>query len=327
MSTLEGFNKGVNLGGWLSQCMHTKEHQEQFIKEEDLRYIKLHKYDHVRVPVDYEVLVTDDGRWKEEGFFYLDRCISWCKKNDLHMIIDLHKTKGYTFDDPESSYAFFRDQSLMEFFFCIWEKLAARYGKEELVAFELLNEIVPYDVAEIWNEIIGIAVARIRAITKETYILIGGVCYNSISTIPLLRFPKSDHLIATFHCYEPFFFTHQGAAWVKIIPKGFRMRYPEEYDKASSFLAGSIQELLKENKVTTFGRSFFEILFEEALRVTKEAGVPLYCGEYGVICNADLESTRKWFHDIEAVFNRHGIGHASWNYKTLLFGLKERRLI
>ena len=39
MKKLEGFQHGINLGGWLSQCVHTREHYDSFIGEEDIRRI------------------------------------------------------------------------------------------------------------------------------------------------------------------------------------------------------------------------------------------------------------------------------------------------
>ena len=39
MKQLTGFQRGINLGGWLSQCTPTKEHYDTFITEQDLRTI------------------------------------------------------------------------------------------------------------------------------------------------------------------------------------------------------------------------------------------------------------------------------------------------
>ena len=61
MKKLEGFQHGINLGGWLSQCVHTPEHYDSFIGEEDIRRIASWGLDHVRVPVDYELIETQEG--------------------------------------------------------------------------------------------------------------------------------------------------------------------------------------------------------------------------------------------------------------------------
>ena len=59
LQTWEGYRHGVNLGGWLSQCNHTKERYDRFITEDDIRVIASWGLDHIRVPVDYN-LVEDE---------------------------------------------------------------------------------------------------------------------------------------------------------------------------------------------------------------------------------------------------------------------------
>ena len=56
MKRFEGYEKGVNLGGWFSQCDYTEERYQNFIREEDFAVIKSWGLDHVRVPVDYNLL-------------------------------------------------------------------------------------------------------------------------------------------------------------------------------------------------------------------------------------------------------------------------------
>ena len=54
MKTWNGFEKGINLGGWLSQWDLTdREHLETFITEQDIQDIRAMGADHVRLPVDY----------------------------------------------------------------------------------------------------------------------------------------------------------------------------------------------------------------------------------------------------------------------------------
>jgi aryl-phospho-beta-D-glucosidase BglC (GH1 family) len=57
MRTFKGYQKGINLGGWLSQCVsYEKEHFDNFIQEDDIKLIKSWGFDHVRLPVDYDVI-------------------------------------------------------------------------------------------------------------------------------------------------------------------------------------------------------------------------------------------------------------------------------
>ena len=53
MKKLEGFQKGVNLGGWISQFdRYDTVHFDTFITRADIEEIAGIGFDHVRVPVD-----------------------------------------------------------------------------------------------------------------------------------------------------------------------------------------------------------------------------------------------------------------------------------
>ena len=53
--------KGVNLGGWMSQCDYSEGRLNGFITEEDIKKIASWWMDHVRLPVDYNVIQNEDG--------------------------------------------------------------------------------------------------------------------------------------------------------------------------------------------------------------------------------------------------------------------------
>ena len=75
MRIFENFQKGVNLGGWISQFdKYDIEHFDTFITKKDIEYIASLGFDHVRVPVDYIVLETEEGEPIESGYQYLRNC-------------------------------------------------------------------------------------------------------------------------------------------------------------------------------------------------------------------------------------------------------------
>ena len=51
MKKWEGYMHGVNLGGWLSQCDHTKDRYDNFIKEEDFKRLSDLKINCVRINI------------------------------------------------------------------------------------------------------------------------------------------------------------------------------------------------------------------------------------------------------------------------------------
>ena len=67
MKKINGFYKGINFGGWLSQCNYEKEHLDTFIIENDFKTIASWGADHVRVPFDYNILENSDGSFRKKG--------------------------------------------------------------------------------------------------------------------------------------------------------------------------------------------------------------------------------------------------------------------
>ena len=149
-----GFYKGINLGGWLSQCDYSEERLNSFITEKDFEVIASWGFDHVRLPVDYNVIQDAEGRMMEKGLARIDAALRFCEKTGLHMVLDLHKTPGFSFDPQEQEMGFFRSAPDQQRFFTIWESFASRYaGKSELLMFDLLNEITEPAYLEDWNRI------------------------------------------------------------------------------------------------------------------------------------------------------------------------------
>lgn len=333
MKKLEGYMKGVNLGGWLSQYNDTtKEYYDTFIVEDDIDRIKNAGFDHVRIPVDYDILEDEAGNPKEGGYMYLDKCISWCKEKGLNVILDLHKTFGYSFDPLEKDQdkeIFFHDVAMQERFYSLWDRISKRYGKISIVAFELLNEIVPFGVSKEWNAIAHKAAIIVRANAPEAYIIIGGVCYNSIIAVPLLDPPMDDRIVYNFHCYEPLIFTHQRAYWVNNMPDDLVVDYPgdiQDYKEKSACLDPDLAAAINRGEITGMGAEYFDKLFVPAIEAAIKNDVPLYCGEYGVIELAPEDAAKRWFDDIHSIFDKYGIGHAVWNYKEKDFGSMVQRL-
>lgn len=333
MRKFTGFQKGVNLGGWISQCVeYTDDHYNNFITEEDIRRIAGWNYDHVRLPLDYELILDDNGFFLPSGFRHIDDCISWCKKYGLNVILDLHKTKGYMFDknavkEPDS---FFKSAPLQNIFFKIWSFLAERYGHlHDMLAFELLNEIVNPEVESAWNRIATNAIKTIRLFAPDSWIVVGGVNYNSVSAVPGIDVPVDEKTVFTFHCYEPLVFTHQKAHWVEKMPPDFEVSYPgpsiDYIREKSRLIPQASQGAIFDKSMDTLqiDENFFEYLFKPALETAEKKNVPLYCGEYGVIDRAPVEDTLRWLDDIHKALEKHGIGRSLWNYKAKDFGLAD----
>ena len=302
----KGFLKGINLGGWMSQCDYSEDRLNNFIKEEDIAKIASWKMDHVRIPVDYNVLEEDTGVYKADGFAHVDRAIAWCRKYNLNVVLDLHKTAGFSFDIDEKESGFFDNEKLQERFYLLWEEISRHYGDNpEHIAFELLNEVTEPSYIDAWNRISNECIRRIRAIAPDTIILVGSYYNNSAVAVKDLAAPYDDKVLYNFHCYEPLKFTHQGAPWL------------------AHFL--NVEERFSFEESGVDDRYFIE-LFASAIDAAKKNNTELYCGEYGVIDVVPSEDTVKWYQAIHRVLDTYGIARAAWSYKEMNFGIADARL-
>lgn len=307
MKRFTGYKKGVNLGGWLSQCEHTYEHYDSFITEEDIRKISSWGTDHVRLPIDYNLLEDENGSFIEKGFSYIDSAVKWCRSAGLNIVLDLHKTAGYSFDKGENENGFFDDPLLWERFYRLWEELAKRYAVSDgSIAFELLNEVTDQSYGPVWNGIARNCIERIRRYAPDTIILVGGYWQNSPDAIPDLDPPYDDKVVYNFHCYDPMNFTHQGAYWYEGMDTEFRMSFDRCCPEVTS--------------------EYFIGRFKKACEAAEKNGAALYCGEYGVIDNAAPEDVLQWYKAINGAFEKLGISRAAWSYKQMDFGLSDDRM-
>lgn len=300
-----GIKRGVNLGGWLSQCDYSLDRMNHFITEKDFAVIASWGLDHVRIPVDYNVVQTEEGVYLQEGFERLNQAFAWCDKYGLKAVLDLHKTKGYSFDKGEKQKGFFEDEALQERFMLLWEEFARRYGHmHDRVVFELLNEVTEERFSPIWNRLVTKTIARIRKIAPDTVILVGCYWNSSVSSVHALEKPYDDKVVYNIHSYDPLLFTHQGAPWVE----GMDIHFRQDFEDAG------------------IDEDYFERLFAQAIQKAKENNTVLYCGEYGMIDRAKPEDAVKWYRLIHRTFEKHGIARAAWSYKEMDFGLSDARM-
>jgi aryl-phospho-beta-D-glucosidase BglC (GH1 family) len=325
------WQNGVNLGGWLSQypSFNTTEeahlHFETFITQDDIKRIAGWGLDHIRLPVDYPVLdgTDDDLISNASGIDYIDRCLEWCHSAKISAVLDLHKAPGFSFDSPEL-HPLFTEPGLQARLVGLWQMLADRYaGYGEALGFELLNEIVLPDVSP-WNQLARKLLAAIRKIDANRWVIVGGNYYNAARELKNLALPTDPYLIYTFHFYEPMIITHQKAAWVPVLRDfNSQVHYPgfapdmAEFSRKFPRYAQWVAENNNRELNSTLVRSFLEPAFEYAA----QTGLPLYCGEFGVIDQAPPSTRVSWTHDVIELLDQANIGHALWTYKALDFGL------
>jgi len=323
------FQVGVNLGGWISQYpVFDNDHFRSFITEADINQIADWGIDHIRLPVDYPLLESDSQpfTYRDQGFAYIDRCLEWCRRRGLGVVLDLHRAPGFSFTAFSES-TLFQSLAQQDRFVALWEEITRHYEDSSAnLAFELLNEIV-LPSSSPWNSLARRAIAAIRSIDSRRVIIVGGNRYNAASELANLSLPDDPRLLYTFHFYEPMVFTHQKARWVQyLVDYGQRVEYPGTCPDLEEFLAyhPDLKPLLGDLVGRELNQEILRQALQPAVSFSQKNFQALYCGEYGAIEHAPLESRLRWHRDFTDLLRQHGIGRAVWSYKQMGFGLVDK---
>ena len=84
---------------------------------------------------------------------------------------------------------------------------------------------------------------------------------------------------------------------------------------------GEQGEAVLNSTAETIGKEFLEVMVKGAVLAAQKAGTQLYCVEFGVIDQAPVPDTLRWFRDVHAIFEEYQIGCSIWTYKEMDFGL------
>ena len=325
MQKLNGYMAGANLGGWISQYRDkSHDHFKSFIVEDDIKLIASWGMDHIRIPVDYPVLEEDEnpGVYLESGFEYLANGVMWAKKYGLNAVIDLHKAPGYSFGTLDTN-TLFTDPVMQQRMIALWKEIARRFKSEgENVVYELMNEVVEPDSSR-WNPIADKLIKAVREVDAGHFIAVGGNHYNSVNELANLWIFDDPKIIYNFHMYDPGLFTHQHARWIPDIRDFNRdVTYPSDLTPFEDFAKSNTTRKLKIlDGYDKLDVKYIRDFLQPAVDFQKKHDKPMYCGEYGVIDNADIASRENYIEDVSDFLLEHGIGRAVWSYKMMGFKL------
>ena len=130
----------------------------------------------------------------------------------LNVIVDMHHYEEL-FVDPDGQ----RDR-----FAALWRQVAAEFATApDNVWFELINE--PNNRLNDSNllSVLNPALAEVRKTNPTRPVVIGGQNWSGVGSLATVQYPNDPNLVATFHFYDPFEFTHQGAPWITpVMPTG-----------------------------------------------------------------------------------------------------------
>ena len=228
----------------------------------------------------------DDGSLDPAWLARLDRVVDWGQAHGLTPILDVHDVDACVADLPRCG------PRLEQ----VWRQLSERYAdRPASLLFELLNEPHGALDAAAWNALLPRLLAVVRERNPERNVVVGPAGWNGFRQLEQLQLPADDrHLIVTFHYYEPFEFTHQGASWVE-----------EQFTRLKDVPFGS------DAQVAQVGRDF-----DVVKRWAQDHDRPVLLGEFGAYDAAPLDSRVRWTHTVARAAEARGFARAYWQFSS-----------
>ena len=235
--------RGVGLGGWMLQepymmkvaggASNQKEFKtkiedligadrteefydawlQNFVTKEDIETMANMGFNSVRLPMHYNLFTlpieeetAGENTWLDKGFEMVDALLSWCKENELYLILDLHAAPGgQGYDEGISDYdpnfpSLWESEENKQKTIALWGKIAERYKNEEWIGgYDILNEpnwdLSGADIRDFYVKITN----AIRVHDQNHIIFIEGNWFANDFTG--LTPPWDSNMVYSFHKY------------------------------------------------------------------------------------------------------------------------------
>ncbi|MEM1150809.1 MAG: glycoside hydrolase family 5 protein [Pseudomonadota bacterium] len=260
------------------------------VRAQDIIAISRAGFDTVRLPVKVSAYTgpAPDFQISEDLLSRLDTLIRLALAAELNVVLDLHHFDEI-YVDPE------RETPRLQ---AIWRQLGARYaGAPDGLIFEILNEPRDALTVERMDELNREMLALIRETNPQRWVILSSSEWGSLTAWLEADFPRELNVISTFHFYEPYDFTHQGASWLD---------EPPQYAGVWGDNPADIAEV----------RGYFALARTKALT----EGLPVLVGEFGANRANSMPERAAWLETVRAAAENAGFGWCHWGFASE-FGL------
>jgi endoglucanase len=222
--------RGLNLDLWMTwpeqdrwdepETMLPFPEWRQKLTARDLAALKAAGFDFLRMPVDPAPFLSKETTgFRDKLVASVVESARMINAAGMKVVVDMHLIPGgegrsvgmgQVMDDPD----------VFDSYVELVRTMALGLSKEDpaLVAFEPMNEPVvdcEDDHTNYWPDRLQRLYAAARASATRLTLVLTGACWSGAEALVRLD-PKAipdDNVIWTFHSYDPFLLTHQGATW------------------------------------------------------------------------------------------------------------------
>jgi endoglucanase len=300
--------RGVNLTGcervWEDRKLNSKHAVKNIEKTKQLGFNAF------RIPLAVDDLIKKDRRFLRE----LRKLVRHTEATGTHLVLAYFQ---HDLDDQEW-------ENQAERLAVNWLKLLEVIPKgTQNLYLELANE--PQLNPENWAKAAELIIQKIRTNYSEIPIIIGATNYNSLFELSRTEPLAFENLIYTFHYYEPYIFSHQGAEWTGKQSSTTGIPYPFNQDKMPEIhpsALGTDGEINFRDYDKTGNLIAVEDKISQIASWAEKHQVMLYCTEYGVTQNADKQSRINYINDVTRILKKYQIPGFVWEWGGN-FGISE----
>ena len=185
------------------------------ITERDIDSLKAWGFNSIRLPMHYNLFtlpvdkepLAGQNTWLQKGFDLTDKLLSWCKKNKIYLILDLHAAPGGQGNDRPIADVdtlkpnLWQSEANRQKTIALWKKLAERYSNEEWIGgYDLINETnYTMEGNEPLKKLFLSITSEVRKVDRNHIIFIEGNQFANDYTG--LTPPWDDNMAYSFHKY------------------------------------------------------------------------------------------------------------------------------
>lgn len=274
----------VNMGNHL-EAPSEGEWGGKKIEASDLNRIAKAGFQTIRLPVRWSTRAGATAPYAIEPAFMkrVKTIVADARKSGLNVILDSHHFEELHKDPSPANIARLA---------AMWKQIAAEFAAEPdaNLWFEIENE--PHDKFNDSNllKVLTPGLSEIRKTNPTRPVIIGGEFWSGINSLKSLKLPDDPNIVPTFHYYDPFDFTHQGATWVDNPPKMGR-----------AYGTTADQKLLNDD-------------VQKIRDYVQRTGKTPFMGEFGANNPIPLNDRVKYQKSVRQAFDAVGIGMCAWGY-------------
>jgi hypothetical protein len=317
--------KGINLNAWFTPWSPPADSSSSF-RPEEAAFLRAAGFTVCRLPLAPNLLFdADHPDVPRPALAAVDRGVRMLLDAGLAVVFDpIHGSSSSV--EWETGLA--HDPAFLAKADAYWEALARHFAavSSDRIFFEIMNE--PHLTAREkidpswWAPVQAELAAAIRRGAPDNTIIATGERWGGIDGLVALEPLADPNVVYSFHWYDPFTFTHQGAGWAGPLQAALAgVPYPSS-PEAVAGPAEAITDPKARAAVIRYGADRWgadRVLagLTRASEWARNHHVSVFCGEFGAYRAVSPAADRAvWLADVRRSLESLGIGWSMWDYET-----------